>query len=68
MVKIDREKCIGCGTCPALAPNTFRMNDEGKAEVFNEAGDDAETIQMACDSCPTQAILIDEYKLYAANC
>lgn len=58
--KVDKEKCIGCGTCPALAGNTFRMNDEGKAEVYNEAGDDPEIIKMACDSCPVNAISIEE--------
>lgn len=55
-IKIDLEKCIGCGTCPALAPNTFKMNDDFKAEVINETGDDPETIKMAIEACPTQAI------------
>lgn len=64
--KIDPIKCIGCGTCLALAPNTFRMNEENKAEVFNETGDDAETIQMACDSCPTQAITIEQKAIKTA--
>ena len=57
--KIDREKCIGCGTCPALAPKTFQLDDEGKAIVINSAGDDADTIKMAVDSCPTQAISLE---------
>jgi len=56
MLKIDQENCIGCGTCPALAPNTFRMKEDGKAEVFNQEGDDKESQEMAKDSCPTQAI------------
>lgn len=56
-IKIDKEKCIGCGTCVALAPNTFKMNDDGKAEVLNQVGDNTDTIQMAIDSCPTQAIM-----------
>ena len=57
--KIDKETCIGCGTCVALAGNTFRMNDEGKAEVYNETGDDADTIKMAAESCPVNAITIE---------
>lgn len=55
MVKIDMEKCIGCGTCVALAGNTFVMKGD-KAVVKDETGHDKETIQMAIDSCPTQAI------------
>jgi len=58
--KIDKETCIGCGTCAALAGNTFRMTDDGKAEVSNETGDDADTIKMAVDSCPVAAISIEE--------
>lgn len=58
MIKIDKDKCIGCGTCVALAGNSFTMGEDGKAEVINHTGDDAETIKMAADSCPTQAISI----------
>lgn len=57
---VNREKCIGCGTCPALAGNTFKMDEEGKAVVFNEAGDDPETIKMAVDACPVNAITLEE--------
>ena len=59
--KIDKDKCIGCSLCPSIAPSTFKMTDDGgKAEVFNVAGDDKATVQMAIDSCPTQAISWDE--------
>jgi len=57
--KVNKELCIGCGTCPALAPNTFKMDDDGKASVFNPTGDDADMIQMACDACPVKAITIE---------
>ncbi len=56
---IDSSKCIGCGTCPALAPKSFKMNDEtNKAEVINPPGDDENTVKMAVDSCPTAAITV----------
>ena len=59
-LKIDEEKCIGCGTCVALAPDIFKMNDDGKAELLDAASDEKENIQMAVDSCPTQAISHEE--------
>lgn len=59
--KIDPEKCIACGLCPSIAASTFKINDDvGKAEVFNVTGDDQATIQMAVDSCPTQAISLED--------
>lgn len=58
-IKIDPEKCIGCASCTAVAPNTFEMNDEFKAIVKDEKGDDEETVKMAVQSCPTEAIIIE---------
>lgn len=56
-IKIIADKCIGCGTCPALAPKSFKMNDNtNKAEPINPPGDDENTVKMAIDSCPTGAI------------
>ena len=57
-IVIDQEKCIGCGTCAALAPETFSMDGE-KALVSDEIKDDKDTIQMTVDSCPTQAITLE---------
>lgn len=60
-IVIEAEKCIGCGTCPALAPKSFKMNDEtNKAEVINPPGDDENTVKMAADSCPTAAISVEK--------
>jgi ferredoxin len=56
---IDQLKCIGCGTCPALAPKSFKMNDNNKAEVIEPVGDDEATIKMAADSCPVGAIVVN---------
>jgi len=55
-VKVDKTKCIGCGTCAALAPKSFKIGDDGKAEAINPAGDDEETVQRAVDGCPVSAI------------
>lgn len=58
-IKVDKNYCIGCGSCSAISPGCFRLNDDFKAEVLDEVTDDEETIQMAKDSCPTEAISIN---------
>jgi ferredoxin len=55
-VVVDPKLCLGCGTCVALAPKSFRLNKEGKAEVLEPPGDDEKTIKEAIESCPTAAI------------
>jgi ferredoxin len=58
MVKIDKNKCIGCGACSATCPQVFEMGDDGKAHV--KAGADlkknAKCIKEAIESCPVDAI------------
>lgn len=53
---VDKEKCIGCGACVTIAPKTFKLDSEGKAEVINPPGDNEKTIKEAIDSCPVEAI------------
>ncbi|NQU83757.1 MAG: ferredoxin [Parcubacteria group bacterium] len=55
-IKIDEEKCIGCGTCAAMVPDVFEMNEANKAEVVDSEGDTLENINMAASACPVQAI------------
>lgn len=55
-VKIDPQKCIGCGACTVTAPKSFQLNDQGKAQPIEPAGDQQEEIQEAIDGCPIQAI------------
>lgn len=61
-LKVDPDKCIGCGTCILLAPKTFITNKKGLAEVIkqpdipNQKTDPPKNIQEAIDSCATQAI------------
>jgi len=54
--RVDKNLCIGCGTCVALAPKSFKIEDNGKSAALNPAGDDDEKIQNAIDSCPVEAI------------
>lgn len=57
---IDQDACTGCGLCADIAADTFRLNDDGIAEVANPQGDDEDTIQEAIDSCPVEAISWEE--------
>lgn len=54
-VTVDKNICIGCGACVAVAPKSFKLK-AGKAEPIDPPKDKEETIQEAADSCPVQAI------------
>lgn len=56
-IVIDQELCIGCGTCVGIAPEHFKLNDEGKSSVIKQySTEDDKKIKEAVDSCPVNAI------------
>lgn len=55
MVKIDKEKCIGCGACVSLCEEVFEMKD-GKAHV--KAQKNIPCVKEAIDACPVDAISV----------
>jgi len=57
---VDKDKCIGCSTCSVLAPKTFKLSKDNKAEVINPPGDEEKKIKEAIDSCPVDAIKFAE--------
>jgi ferredoxin len=54
MVKVDKDKCIGCGLCASICPEVFEMNSDNKAEVI--AQKNLPCVREAIDSCPVEAI------------
>ncbi len=53
MVKIDKEKCIGCGACASICSKVFEMKDE-KANVKTQENTDC--VDEAINACPVKAI------------
>ena len=62
IIEYDINKCIGAASCAAIAPLTFFMNEENKAEIRKDVDDfdDDETILSGAQSCPVFAIKIIE--------
>ena len=57
-VVVDRDACIGAAPCVTIAPGVFQLDDENKAYIVDQDGADAETIMLAAQSCPVQAIIV----------
>ncbi len=58
-LKIDKDKCIGCGTCTVFAGKTFIIDEGGKAKILPKPTDSKEQIIQAIENCPMQAISFD---------
>ena len=54
---VNKNLCVGCGSCAALCPDGFRLNEEGKAEPIDQK--DIECANKAAESCPVQAIKVN---------
>jgi len=72
-VKVDEDLCIGAASCVTIAPETFQLNDENKAFVYDHGTEpdgskyerwldvsesEMENILLGAQSCPTLAISI----------
>jgi ferredoxin len=56
-VRVIRDKCIGAGSCVALAMKTFVLDRENKAVVLPTANEDSDEDKLlGAQSCPTAAI------------
>ncbi len=54
MVKVDKNKCIGCGLCKNICEEVFEIGDDGKAKV--KAQKDLPCVKEAIEQCPVDAI------------
>jgi ferredoxin len=54
-LEVDRERCVGSGTCEMLAPDVFEVGDDGIVVVLRPEADDG-AVHDAVQQCPTQAL------------
>ncbi len=59
-VKVDRELCIGVSNCVAIAPTVFKLDEENKAVVLDPNSVDKQTVLEAAESCPENAIIVED--------
>lgn len=55
---VDENVCIACGLCEGICPAEFTVNGVATAGKVVTGSEDS--VREACDSCPVEAILIEE--------
>lgn len=58
-VTVDRELCISLGNCVAFAPTVFALDGE-KTVGLDPDSVDERTLLEAAESCPEQAITVED--------
>ena len=59
-VRVDRDLCIGVGNCVAYAPTVFKLDEENKAVILDPSSVDEDTLMEAAESCPEDAIIVED--------
>ena len=60
----DREKCIGAGSCVAVADHIWKMDDEDKATLLEEGTEELELVTSEMKKTPEiEEAVIDEKDL-----
>ena len=57
MIKVDENKCIGCGACVAIDPEHFDFDENGLSKVTSQ--DMTNFNNEVVDSCPVGAINVE---------
>jgi ferredoxin len=62
-VRVDQDRCQGHTLCAMIAPEMFQLSDiDGSSSAVTELvpADQEDLVREAAQSCPEQAILIEE--------
>jgi ferredoxin len=54
MIKVNKNKCIGCSLCISICEEVFEMDKDGKSRVKSQKN--VPCVKQAADSCPVEAI------------
>ena len=57
-IEVDRDLCFGFGDCVDSAPGVFELDDENKSIIVDPDAQDRDTIMLASQDCPVDAIFI----------
>ena len=68
--KVDKDLCISCGSCVAIAPEIFDFDEEGVSGNYYSEDKNTGTVVIpepletelleAAEGCPTEAIGVQE--------
>jgi ferredoxin len=59
-VIVDRDLCQGIGNCVAITPGVFKLDKQNKAIATNIESISEEKIREAAESCPLDAIILQD--------
>lgn len=60
-IVVDREACIGAGSCIVVAEKLYQLDEQNLAYIVDPDSHDQETVRLSAESCPVLAIhLYDE--------
>lgn len=59
-VRVARNLCTGIGNCVAAAPTVFKLDKNNKAVVLKPESVDEDTLMSAAESCPENAVIIED--------
>ena len=62
-VRVDKDRCQGHTLCAMIAPDMFELSEiDGSSSAVTEVvpADQENAVREAAQSCPEQAIIIDE--------
>lgn len=60
-VHVDRDLCIGAGTCIAVAAKAYELDGENKAVILSTIDEETQdTILESAKACPVAAIIIED--------